>query len=186
MTKIPKFLPGQKFSIPSSNNAFAKIRNKDFQQMPRSLLDFEAKLNEYNNFFNNLQHPFVANQRPSSVIAELINRIKNAVREQDQSQYGKLRKLVCLEEGQNSGNQSETCSVEAQHPEVIFAKLTIKSYISVCCGSQLGNKLGNEMWTYLLMEVGQTEKCPAEASSSPSLSSGRRLVISSSFRITWI
>jgi hypothetical protein len=62
----------------------------------------------------------VASERHPKVIVELIERIKNAVKEQDQSQYGKLRKLVCMEETtqQNGQNNSETGSVEAQQQEV--------------------------------------------------------------------
>lgn len=48
------------------------------------------------------------------MIIDLINRIKNAVKEQDQSQYGKLQKLICLEEGQSNGHLSETCSVDVE------------------------------------------------------------------------
>uniref|UniRef100_A0A183BQY2 non-specific serine/threonine protein kinase n=1 Tax=Globodera pallida TaxID=36090 RepID=A0A183BQY2_GLOPA len=66
-----------------------------------------------------LKHPFVVGERPQNVIFDLINRMKEAVKEQDQSQYGKLRKLVCLEESNDNERLSETRSVEANVEDAI-------------------------------------------------------------------
>lgn len=44
--------------------------------------------------------------------------MKVAVKEQDQSQYGKLRKLVCSEDAAENGHFSETGSVEAHEDNV--------------------------------------------------------------------
>ncbi|KAL3091356.1 hypothetical protein niasHS_007149 [Heterodera schachtii] len=65
------------------------------------------------------KHPFVVRERPPNVISDLIKRMKEAAKEQDHSRYGKLRKLVCLEESNDNERLSETCSVEASVEEPV-------------------------------------------------------------------
>lgn len=70
-----------------------------------------------------LQHAFVQRERPESVLIDLINRTKDAVRELDNLQYRKMKKIL-FQEGRNGP------TTEAQDEEEV-CHMTVSSATSL-------------------------------------------------------
>nr|CAD2149827.1 unnamed protein product [Meloidogyne enterolobii] len=64
-----------------------------------------------------LAHPFITCEKPPNVIMNLINRIKNAVKEQDHSQYGRLRRLICMDANGHL-NEENVEGIETQNEDI--------------------------------------------------------------------
>lgn len=65
------------------------------------------------------QHAFVQRQRPESVLVDLINRTKDAVRELDNLQYRKMKKIL-FQEAHNGPttevqDEEEVCNMNANN-----------------------------------------------------------------------
>lgn len=58
-----------------------------------------------------VQHAFVQRERPESVLIDLINRTKDAVRELDNLQYRKMKKILFQEvhNGPTTQDEEEVC-----------------------------------------------------------------------------
>ena len=61
-----------------------------------------------------LQHAFITEPRPSSVLNDLVIRTKAVVRELDNFQYRKMRKLMYLDEQQASSSTAELSSLDSE------------------------------------------------------------------------
>lgn len=70
-----------------------------------------------------LQHAFVQRERPESVLVDLINRTKDAVRELDNLQYRKMKKIL-FQEAHNgptteAQDEEEVCLMTSRWKRVI-------------------------------------------------------------------
>lgn len=82
--------------------------------IPITTLDFRILTQEVLSVFF-LQHAFVQRERPESVLIDLINRTKDAVRELDNLQYRKMKKIL-FQEAHNgptteAQDEEEVCHV---------------------------------------------------------------------------
>lgn len=80
-----------------------------------------------------LQHAFVQRERPESVLIDLINRTKDAVRELDNLQYRKMKKIL-FQEAHNgptteAQDEEEVCHVTVSTATNLF--LTLSPFIFV-------------------------------------------------------
>lgn len=64
-----------------------------------------------------LQHAFVQRERPDSVLLDLINRTKDAVRELDNLQYRKMKKIL-FQEAHNGPTTEAQDEEEVSHVTV--------------------------------------------------------------------
>lgn len=67
------------------------------------------------------QHAFVQRERPESVLIDLINRTKDAVRELDNLQYRKMKKIL-FQEAHNGPTTEAQDEEEVCHMTVLFSR----------------------------------------------------------------
>lgn len=79
--------------------------------------------------FFSVQHAFVQRERPESVLIDLISRTKDAVRELDNLQYRKMKKIL-FQEAHNGP------TTEAQDEDEVGHRTLYQPFLSVCSVSQ--------------------------------------------------
>lgn len=78
---------------------------------------------------SSLQHAFVQRERPDSVLIDLINRTKDAVRELDNLQYRKMKKIL-FQEAHNGPTTEAQEEEEVCHVTVSAA---VNLHLSLSC-----------------------------------------------------
>lgn len=77
------------------------------------------------------QHAFVQRERPESVLIDLINRTKDAVRELDNLQYRKMKKILFQEA--HNGPTTEAQDEEEVHHVTVSTAACLLLFLHVCC-----------------------------------------------------
>lgn len=76
------------------------------------------------------QHAFVQRERPESVLIDLISRTKDAVRELDNLQYRKMKKIL-FQEAHNGPTTEAQDEEEVCHVTVSTACISLSPFLSI-------------------------------------------------------